>query len=114
MKIKLLVATSFFIPALAMAQAPKIEPPVVAGTPRANGITMGGATPGATEIGTGINRKAEGPGKNLPFQGVVAKPAAAPVVVKSTPEQPKPAARGSGPAGLTCYSKSGALVTTGC
>jgi len=66
MKIKLLVAASFFIPAMVMAQgAPKIEAPVVAGTPSAG-------TPGSNS-------------------GGVAKPAAAPVAVKPTPAQPKPA-----------------------
>ena len=52
MQIKLLVAISFFIPALVIAQAPIIAPPVVVGTPSAG-------TPGA-------------------HSGGVAKPSAAP------------------------------------
>lgn len=67
MKIKLLVAACFFIPALVMAEGtPKIEAPVVVGIPSA-----------------GI------PGAN---GGGVAKPAAAPVAVKPAPVQFKPAA----------------------
>ena len=62
MKFKLFIAAISFIPALVMAEgAPKIAPPVVAGTPGANG-------------------------------GGISKPAAAPVAVKPTPAQPKPAA----------------------
>jgi hypothetical protein len=61
MKIKLLVAAFFFIPAMVMAQgAPKIEAPAVVETPGANG-------------------------------GGIAKPAATPVAVKPAPAQPKPA-----------------------
>lgn len=67
MKIKLLVAAAFFIPALAMAQAPKIEPPVVAGTPS------------TTEVKTGINRESDPFGKPLPFAPVAVKPAVEPI-----------------------------------
>ena len=66
MKIKLLVAAFFLIPSMVIAQgAPKIEAPVVVGTPSA--------------------------GKPSSNGGAVAKPAAAPVAVKPTPAQPKSA-----------------------
>jgi hypothetical protein len=46
MKIKLLVAASFFIPALVFAQFPlKINPPVIAETPKANVDIAKPATP---------------------------------------------------------------------
>jgi len=66
MKFKSLLLAVGFIPATVMAQgAPKIEAPVVVGTPSA--------------------------GKPSSNGGAVAKPAAAPVAVKPTPAQPKSA-----------------------
>jgi len=68
MKIKLLMATFFFIPALVMAEgAPKIETPVVAGTPKTNDDIIKPAAP-------------------VPVKALstIAKPAA-PVAVKAVP-----------------------------
>jgi hypothetical protein len=66
MKFKSLLLAVGFIPAMVMAQgAPKIEAPVVVGTPSA--------------------------GKPSSNGGAVAKPAAAPVAVKPAQAQPKPA-----------------------
>ena len=77
MKFKSLLFVVGFIPALAMAQAPVIAPPMVEGMPGANG---GGVRPANTPETRGM------PGSN----GGGIRPVTAPEANKAAPAKPKP------------------------